>query len=100
MDVRIQPKPLSGAVTPPPSKSMAHRLIIAAALAEGTSTIRNVAFSQDILATLSCMEQLGAKWEKLDERTIRVTGISAGQPLLQEDGLLKKKDYRNTTLQQ
>ena len=48
MDLRIEPRRLSGAVTPPPSKSMAHRLIISAALGGGTSTIRNVAFSQDI----------------------------------------------------
>ena len=32
MDIRIEPHLLSGAVTPPPSKSMAHRLMIAAAL--------------------------------------------------------------------
>ena len=31
MDVRIIPQKLSGTVTPPPSKSMAHRLLIAAA---------------------------------------------------------------------
>ncbi len=35
MDVKITPAGLSGAITPPPSKSQAHRLIIAAALAEG-----------------------------------------------------------------
>ena len=85
MDVRIQPKPLSGAVTPPPSKSMAHRLIIAAALAEGTSTIRNVAFSQDIEATLRCMEALGAEWSRQKEDIIRVTGIRNSSP--PQDGL-------------
>ena len=35
MDVKITPARLSGAITLPPSKSQAHRLIIAAALAEG-----------------------------------------------------------------
>ena len=35
MNVTITPGPLSGAVTPPPSKSQAHRLLIAAALAHG-----------------------------------------------------------------
>ncbi len=34
MDVRIRPHTLAGAVTPPPSKSMAHRLLLAAALAD------------------------------------------------------------------
>ena len=52
MDVQITPRRLSGAVTPPPSKSLAHRWILAAALAAGTSVVKNVAFSEDIEATL------------------------------------------------
>ena len=60
MDVKITPGPLRGAITPPPSKSQAHRLIIAAALAAGESHISNVALSQDIAATLNCMRALGA----------------------------------------
>ena len=42
MDVCIRPRRLSGVVTPPPSKSLAHRLVIAASLAAGTSTIRRL----------------------------------------------------------
>lgn len=87
MNVTIQPAKLHGKITPPPSKSQAHRLIMAAALAEGKSVLSNIAFSQDIEATLSCMEQLGAKWEKIDQNTIAVTGISSGKPLLKSDGL-------------
>lgn len=75
MDIRITPNLLTGTVTPPPSKSMAHRLIIAAALAEGTSTISNVSFSQDIEATLRCMEALGVRWECISDSVIRLTGI-------------------------
>ena len=75
MDVRITPKKLSGSVIPPPSKSMAHRLIIAAALSDGTSTLRNVAFSKDIEATLRCMEVLGAEWSRQTDDTISVSGI-------------------------
>ncbi len=75
MDVRIRPHTLAGAVTPPPSKSMAHRLLLAAALADGVSTVKNVALSQDIEATLRCMAALGASWEQADEGTLRVTGI-------------------------
>ena len=80
MDLRIEPRHLSGAVTPPPSKSMAHRLIISAALGSGVSTVRNVAFSQDIEATLRCMEALGAKWERLTGDTVQVTGIGQIAP--------------------
>ena len=35
MNVTITPGLLRGAITPPPSKSQAHRLLIAAALADG-----------------------------------------------------------------
>ena len=75
MDIRINPTRLSGAVTPPPSKSMAHRLIIAAALGSGISTVRSVAFSQDIEATLRCMEALGTGVERTDETTLRIHGL-------------------------
>jgi 3-phosphoshikimate 1-carboxyvinyltransferase len=52
---------LKGTVQAPPSKSVAHRAIIAAALSGGRCRIRNVAMSKDIQATLGCMEALGAK---------------------------------------
>lgn len=60
MDVKIKPKKLHGSVTVPPSKSVAHRMIIAAALADGISTISNLSPSVDILATMDCMRSLGA----------------------------------------
>lgn len=59
MNIRITPGPLSGTVTPPPSKSIAHRAILAASLAQGRSLIRNVALSQDIEATLRCAQDFG-----------------------------------------
>ena len=75
MDIQITPRRLSGTVTPPPSKSIAHRLLIAAALGGGASTVRNVTFSQDIEATLRCMEALGARWERPAEDCVRLTGV-------------------------
>lgn len=75
MDLQITPKKLSGAVTPPPSKSQAHRLLIAAALAEGTSTLHNIARSQDIEATLRCVTALGGSWTEASPGTLTVTGI-------------------------
>ncbi len=74
MTLTMFPKKLRGTITPPPSKSQAHRLLLAAALADGVSKIENVAFSQDIQATLSCMEQLGARWERRGD-AVCVTGI-------------------------
>lgn len=60
MDLRIIPKKLCGRVEVPPSKSVAHRMIIAAALSEGTSEITNLSPSVDILSTMDCMRALGA----------------------------------------
>lgn len=74
MDVRITPSRLSGSVTPPPSKSQAHRLLLCAALAQGVSTISHVVLSQDIRATLQCMKALGASWVR-EGSSLRITGI-------------------------
>lgn len=74
-NVTIRPKLLSGSVTPPPSKSQAHRLLLCAALAQGESRIGNVAFSQDIRATLGCMEELGAQWSMESPTSVVVAGL-------------------------
>lgn len=60
MNVRIKPGKLQGEVVIPPSKSLAHRAIIAASLAEGKSIISNIQFSKDIKATIEGMSSLGA----------------------------------------
>ena len=61
MKLVITPAPLRGSVTPPPSKSQAHRCLIAAALAGPGSVIHNLADSQDIQATRRCMAELKRK---------------------------------------
>lgn len=53
---------LKGEVEVPPSKSIAHRAIIAAALSGEKCVIHNAADSNDIMATLSCMRALGTKY--------------------------------------
>ena len=59
--VKYLPFTSSGSVTAPPSKSDVHRAIICAALSKGVSTISPVALSNDIKATIGCIEALGAK---------------------------------------
>ena len=76
MVVKITPAKLAGTITPPPSKSQAHRVLIAAALADGESVISNVAFSQDIEATLNCLEHLGAAFAR-DGSAVTVQGMGA-----------------------
>lgn len=75
MEIMIEPGRLSGSVTPPPSKSLLHRYILCASLAEGQSLIRGAALSDDINASLSCIEALGARWT-LHEDKLKITGIS------------------------
>ena len=50
-------RPVGGTITAPPSKSMAHRAVLCAALAEGRSHITNLEFSKDISATLGAAAQ-------------------------------------------
>jgi 3-phosphoshikimate 1-carboxyvinyltransferase len=61
--VHIHPSPLHGAITPPPSKSAAHRAIICAALSNGVSELSPSLFSDDIDATTGVMRSLGATIE-------------------------------------
>lgn len=74
MDIKITPKKLHGTVTAPPSKSVAHRMIIAAALADGVSTVSNLYPSVDILATMDCMRALGARIDFKDDTAV-IEGI-------------------------
>lgn len=52
---------LKGTVTPPPSKSQAHRLLICAALGAEPCTIVCSSVNDDIMATMRCLNALGAK---------------------------------------
>ncbi len=67
---------VKGKFTAPPSKSMAHRLLICSALSEGISEIDNISFSDDVNATAECIKSLGAKTETAGNK-IRITGISS-----------------------
>ena len=51
---------LQGAVTPPPSKSQAHRLLICATLGTEPCTIACNSVNDDIIATMRCLNALGA----------------------------------------
>ena len=74
MNVRIYPSRAKGSVSAPPSKSMAHRLLICAALAKGESRIEGVSDCEDVQATLDSLKALGAEC-KIDNNTVIVHGI-------------------------
>jgi len=60
----IKPNKLKGTILAPPSKSLSHRAVISAALCkEGKSIVDNVILSEDIIATIEGMKQLGTDIE-------------------------------------
>lgn len=61
MIATFKPCRLHGTVDAPPSKSMAHRYLIGAALSGQICTLTGVDYSQDILASMDCLRALGAR---------------------------------------
>ncbi|WP_249029819.1 3-phosphoshikimate 1-carboxyvinyltransferase [Tannockella kyphosi] len=59
--LKITPRKLRGTIQVPPSKSLAHRAILCASLANGISRIDNIQYSKDIDATIKAMESLGTQ---------------------------------------
>lgn len=78
MKVKILPSKTSGEVSAPPSKSFAHRYLIGSVLSRGKCVIKNIADSDDISATLSCIEQLGGSVTK-DGNTVTVIPTNENQ---------------------
>lgn len=75
MKVTFKPAKLYGTVLAPPSKSMAHRMLICGGLAHnGTSVIQGISRSEDVTATLNCLKTLGAEYEKEGD-TVTIKGI-------------------------
>lgn len=75
MNITFLPGRLSGKVRVPSSKSVSHRALICAALADGISYVRDISMSQDIYATIDTLTELGASFE-VNENVIKVKGIS------------------------
>ncbi len=76
MKVRINKGKARGYVEAPPSKSMAHRLLICAGLSAKECTVHGISESEDVLATLDCLRAIGASWERHgDSITVRGADI-------------------------
>ena len=73
MRVEIEKGAASGTVNAPPSKSMAHRLLICAAMCDGVSMIRGISNCEDVAATLDCLSALGINTERIGD-DVAVTG--------------------------
>lgn len=74
--VAISPGPRAGELRIPASKSVAHRLLICAALGDRETTLQIDGFSKDILATAACLKAMGAGIET-SKNTIRVTPLKS-----------------------
>lgn len=74
MKIKIEKGIARGTVCAPPSKSMAHRLLICAGLSDGECVVHGISDSEDMLATMDCLRALGVQCEK-DGETARVAGI-------------------------
>ena len=60
MIAAFTPCRLAGTIEAPPSKSMAHRYLIGAALSGQVCSLSGVDYSEDILASIDCLKALGA----------------------------------------
>ena len=69
--VRPARGPLRGVVRVPSDKSIGHRAVILAALAEGTSTLKRFSFGEDNVSTLRCFEAMGVAHEVIDRDEIK-----------------------------
>ena len=63
----------------PGSKSISHRMMICAALAGGTSTIKNLLQSEDIELTMAALNAFGAKINLINQNQMKVSGFG-GKP--------------------
>ena len=73
MKVTIKKSVPSGSVYAPPSKSFAHRALILGAFSK-KCVVKNISFSDDVTATLLCLQKLGAK-VKQGENSVEIGGI-------------------------
>jgi 3-phosphoshikimate 1-carboxyvinyltransferase len=77
MDIVIAATKLAGVMLAPPSKSAAHRLLIASALAEQPTLLTLIEESEDTQATRECLQALGARCQRQGE-LLEITPIGDG----------------------
>lgn len=80
--------PLSGSCRVPGDKSISHRAIIFASLAEGRSSIRNFLNGHDCMATVHIMRRLGVSIDSFTPTHLLVRGVGI-------DGLREPTDVLN-----
>lgn len=79
-NITVTPSTLTGNVCVPTSKSVCHRAVICAGLAEGTSRLSGILLSDDIIATSHAMEALGTVIRQ-EEGNLIITGTDCTKPI-------------------
>ncbi|MBI5431036.1 MAG: bifunctional 3-phosphoshikimate 1-carboxyvinyltransferase/cytidylate kinase [Nitrosomonadales bacterium] len=74
-----------GTITLPGSKSISNRVLLLAALSEGTTEVRDVLLSDDTERMLDGLRTLGVAVEQLESHVFRVTGCSGNFPVKQAE---------------
>ena len=81
MNIRVLSWIAQGTVHVPPSKSMAHRLLICAGMCEGESVVRGISDCEDVQATLDCLRAVGAECTQCgDIVTVRGVDFRSAHP--------------------
>ena len=89
MKIAIVPGKANGTIMAPPSKSMAHRMLMGAGLAKGKSVVENIDLSEDIKATLGILKALGCEYT-VENRVVAISGIG-GKTLVTTEELDSKE---------
>ena len=81
MKIYVNKGRAEGVIDAPRSKSMAHRLLIAAALCRGESRIDGVSMCEDVKATIDCLQTLGVQISlEGDVAVVRGIDFSSAKP--------------------
>ena len=72
---------VQGSVQLPGSKSISNRVLLLAALSQGTTEVRDLLASDDTRVMLDALRQLGCTVDKAGGGTVRITGLGSSTPL-------------------
>lgn len=73
MDVKILPSKIKGEIKAPPSKSYAHRYVIASFLSGESVEVKGAGNSFDVLATLNALSSVGLKYSYNEDVDVTLT---------------------------
>jgi 3-phosphoshikimate 1-carboxyvinyltransferase len=76
---------VAGTVRLPGSKSISNRVLLLAALSQGTTVVRDLLDSDDTRVMLAALRTLGVEWEAIGDNDYRVRGVAGRFPTRSAD---------------